>query len=398
MNIKQFRKFWQRNGPIIWLSGIGLVLVAWVLLYRLGLLTHGVSASEYKVATTPVGWHGLFNQPLELPLKLVRSVVYFVFPKHGAFLSRLPSAFFGGLSVVAFAWLLRFWHGIRTAVLATVLFASSAWVLHVSRLASIDALYLLALPALLLAHVALQRRAKQKLVVYAVLLTWSLLLTIPGLVGLVLWSLIWQKTALVALWQALSAWWQRGLAVLLGLLWLPVLALDVFHHHADLLRWLGLPSHFAAPIAIVKNIGLVFEQLFVRGPNNPVLWLGRTPLMDVFTLVACLLGIYFYVRHWRAGRARLLGGFMIIGAVLIGLGGPVSLSLLVPLLYILAATGIAYLLHEWLTVFPINPLARGLGIGLIMLAVALSSAYNLRAYFVAWPHNPATQAAFNRHL
>ena len=52
------------------------------------------------------------------------------------------------------------------------------------------------------------------------------------------------------------------------------------------------------------------------------------------------------------------------GVVLVGLGGPVGLSILVPLLYVAVATGLAYLLHEWLKVFPNNPLARGFGIGL----------------------------------
>jgi hypothetical protein len=77
-----------------------------------------------------------------------------------------------------------------------------------------------------------------------------------------------------------------------------------------------------------------------------------------------------------------------------GLGGAAYLSLVVPLLYIFAATGIAYLLHEWLRVFPLNPVARKLGIGLVVVAVAVSCSYNLRAYYVAWPHNAATQTAF----
>jgi hypothetical protein len=89
-----------------------------------------------------------------------------------------------------------------------------------------------------------------------------------------------------------------------------------------------------------------------------------------------------------------LGLFALAGLLLVGLGGPVGLSLLVPLLYVWAAAGIAYLTREWLQVFPNNPLARSLGLGLIVLAVGLGCIYNLRAYFVAWPHNQTTRVTF----
>jgi hypothetical protein len=140
---------------------------------------------------------------------------------------------------------------------------------------------------------------------------------------------------------------------------------------------------------------MVFVNLFVSGPHQPALWLGRAPILDVFTLAMCIIGLYFYGLHPRASRTKLLGSLFLIGAVLVALAGPVGLSLLVPILYIIAATGITYLIKEWLKVFPLNPLARGLGLGLVALAVTLACAYNLRAYFVAWPHNDNTHAVFH---
>ena len=83
-----------------------------------------------------------------------------------------------------------------------------------------------------------------------------------------------------------------------------------------------------------------------------------------------------------------------IGTILIGLGGPVGLSMLVPVLFLLAAAGLHSLLQSWLRVFPTNPIARNLGVSLVILAVAVSCTYNLRSYFVAWPHNATTQATF----
>jgi len=121
------------------------------------------------------------------------------------------------------------------------------------------------------------------------------------------------------------------------------------------------------------------------------------PILDAFTLLAAALGIYFYAKHSKAWRSRTIVMMFAIGVILVALGGPVGLSLLVPLLYVTAAAGLAYILHDWLKVFPNNPLARGLGISLVALLVGLSCIYNLRAYYVAWPHNPDTKATFKYH-
>jgi hypothetical protein len=71
--------------------------------------------------------------------------------------------------------------------------------------------------------------------------------------------------------------------------------------------------------------------------------------------------------------------------------------LLIPLLYVFVATGIAYLLKEWLKVFPRNPVARNFGIGLLVIAIVTSVVYNVRAYYVAWPHAATTKAVFRYH-
>jgi hypothetical protein len=179
--------------------------------------------------------------------------------------------------------------------------------------------------------------------------------------------------------------------------WLPLLITSLLRPH-QLILWLGAPQHFAAPLTLLKQLAGVFVHLFVRGPQYPDIWLGRVPIMDIFVLVMCVVGIYFYAIHHAAFRSRLLLSYFTVGVLLVALHGPVSINLLVPLLYIVAATGIAYLLREWLIVFPLNPFARGLGIALISLAVLMSCVYNLRAYYVAWPHNSVTKATFRYEI
>lgn len=395
--MKQINSYIRQNSRLILLASLALLTLAGLFLYRLGSLTGGLSAVELQTASSTYGWHGLYQQPLYLPLNLTRSIIYFFSSHHDQLLLRLPNAIFGALTVIIFAWLIKMWHGTRTAILGTLLFATAASVLHASRLASYDVLYLLLLPAILLSVAAMQRHSSKAPVYYGSLLLWGTLMYIPGAIWLIGLTVFWERKAIKRGWQTYSSWQRRLMYVLSGLIWAPLLAIS-FTKPGRLREWLGLPTHLSSPLNLAKQFKDVFVHLFVHGPANAAFWLDKAPLMDVFTLVMVMLGIYFYVLHWRVGRSRILLSYFILGAILIALGGAVSLSTLVPLLYICAATGIAYLLHEWLQVFPVNPLARTLGISLVVAVISLSCLYNVRAYFVAWPHNTATESSFRTRL
>lgn len=343
--MKRSKNYLRDNGRSIGLVLLALAGLGWLLLHKLGSLTGGLSAGELASASAPVGWHGIYHDPFYLPLKLVRSVVFVLFKTHGQTLTRLPDTVFGALAIFSFTWLIRLWHGTRTAVLTGLLFATSAWVLHVSRLASFDVLYLWAVPALLLTYVLLQKYNDLAVVWYGSLVVWGLLLYVPGLVWLVGLSAGLQAGTLRQAGQHFGLWWQRLLYLLTGLIWLPLLIIDLLRP-GNFLTWLGWPAHPAAPLHMLKQFAAVPVHLFARGPEYPQLWLGRAPVMDVFALATCLIGIYFYATHWKAARSRLLGLLALAGFVLVGLGGPVGLSLLIPLLYVATATGITYLLLD----------------------------------------------------
>lgn len=375
---------------------VATVAVGWLLLYKLGSLTGGMASGEVVTAAAPVGWHGMYAHAFNLPLKLIRSVIFWSFPSHGQTLTRLPNALLGALTIVEFGALVYIWHGRRTAILATAMFATSAWTLHVSRLASLDVVYLWSLPTLLLSHFSLRKYHQYPAVWLASLMAWGLLLYVPGMVWFVVIDIILQARFVAAGWRSAKSWWLRLLYIVIAAAPLPLLAITL-SRPGNMQRWLGLPAHFDSVRLLIKHFAAVPTHLFIRGPEYPQLWLGRAPILDVFTLAACVLGLYFYSTHWRAARSRYLAFLALFGFILVGIGGPVSLSLLVPLLYVAAATGLAYLLHEWLKIFPNNPLARSLGIGIVVVAVGLSCLYNYRAYFVAWPHSATTKATFQYH-
>lgn len=165
-------------------------LLAGLFLYQLSSLTSGISGRELKTAVTPLGWHGLINSPYFIALDGVRSVVFVIFGHASALTLRLPNVLFGVIAVAAFTGLIYNWHGKRTTLLAGLLFATSAWVLHVSRIATYDVMYLTVIPVLIYLHVKLQDADSSSKWLLVAALTWSTLALLPGIIWLVLLEVI----------------------------------------------------------------------------------------------------------------------------------------------------------------------------------------------------------------
>jgi len=324
----------------------------------------------------------------------VQWLIVTVAGRQGATVSRLASVGFGILTLAAFAYILRRWYGVKTAIYGTLLFACSAWFLHISRFAGNDILYLWAIPALLALQILWERQSNKLLTRLAVAIGFAMLLYIPGIVWLILLSIGLQPQLIAKGWNEIEK--PRSRLIVLGLLiaLLVPLAWASIRTPSLLQTWIGLPHTFDQPINVVKPLGLSLTYLFYRGPGEPTIWLDRLPVLGVFGIVSFLLGVVFYIRHIAAPRTRQLLGLFVVGAVLFALQGPVTYSIVIGLVYLIVTGGIGYLLHEWLHVFPRNPLARGLGFGLLGIVIALACAYHLRSYFIAWPHNTATRSAF----
>lgn len=395
--MKKFRRFYKRYARYVWWSAAITLALGMLFLYRLGTIPGGMSAAEMSVAAGRYGWHGLFDTLLFAPINIVRSIIFFAAGHHGQLLTRLPNALFGISAVIGFAWLLRLWHGTRTAVFGSILFATAAWTLHSSRIATNDVMYLWAMVVLLVTNALVYRHSDKLRVLFGAIVAWSCLLFIPGMVWLVALNLFWQRKSITTLWSNAQALWQKSLVIITLLLPLGVLIASLIQSSQWLL-WLGLPDHMSSPLTIVRNFFAIPYHLYVRGPLLQDLWLDRLPVLDIMVAVTSVIGLFFYSQNMKSGRSRMLASVFGLSLLLIAFGGLVSISLILPLMYGLAATGLAYLLREWLQVFPINPFARSLGIGLIVCAISFSALYNMRAYFVAWPHNPVTQATFRYHL
>lgn len=379
------------------LIAVALLFVSFLLIYRLGSLTNGLAQAEVQASTQIVGWHGIYHNVLDLPLKFIRSIDFYLFKNHGQTLTRLPNVIFGFLSIVSFSYLMYLWHGLRPAILISLMFACSAWTLHVSRLASFDVLYFWGIITILLFNTLLNSKKISQKVWFSNWFIWGLLLTIPGFIWLFVVDMYLQRDLVSQNWKIFNKLWQRMTAVLLSILWIPLIVIDLLKA-GQLKVWLGLPSHFPKILIALKYFVAVIVHLFIRGPEYPYLWLGKAPLLDVFTLGLTFIGVYFYAKRFYSARTLDLSVLFIVSLLLVGLNGAVSFGLMVPFAYIASAMGLSYLLHNWLKVFPKNPLARTLGVGLISFAVVISCIYNLRSYFIAWPNNPDTLSTFSRRL
>lgn len=396
--MKNFRTWLQQHSRSIGTISIAIAAPAALLLVQLGNLVQGISRSEWQVAHNSASLGAMAQHPQFLPVEVLHWLVGWL-PWHSAFWLRLPSALLAGLTLAVVTYILRRWYGPRTAFFGFIIFACSSWVLHVSRLASFDISWLLALPLLLASYLWLRDRSESPVAFVAWLAVQLLMLYIPGMIWFVLLGLIWQREDIQEGWQGLTNWRTRSVAAIVAVAILAPLAYSLAVHYrlSVVLGLLGLPTTVPSALAVLRHFadGIVF--IVARGTAPEARWLNHLPILDAFMICAFIVGVYFYAKHLGAARTRLLLGYGLLGLALFALNGGVGLTIIVPLLYLVAAAGIAYLLHLWLSVFPRNPLARGVGIGLLAIAIMVSCAYNLRQYFVAWPHHPETWTAFHDH-
>lgn len=363
-------------------------------LWHLGSLTDGVSAREISQNNLSSSLIEIARNPVNLPLSIVQWV-FGLAPITWVFWLRLPSVIFALITIAIIGVILKRWYGPRTALFGLVLFAASAWMLHVGRLATADILFVWAPVVLLWSHLWLHDKPDSKYAFAAWLAVSATLLYIPGMVWLVLLNAVWQRQDVVEAIKSTSVL-SKSLTAALGLLLIAPLLLGMFIGSAKIiaLSMLGLPQTVPTISQVGHNLLDAVLFIGVRGTAPDDVWLNHLALLNGFVLAMVFIGVVFYAQHLSILRSKLLLSMLGLSIILAAAGGKVSYGIMMPFLILIAAAGIAYMLRLWLTVFPRNQLARGFGVGLIATAVLLSGWYGLRHYFVAWPRHPETQAVF----
>jgi 4-amino-4-deoxy-L-arabinose transferase-like glycosyltransferase len=361
------------------------------LLYiRLGSLVPGYSGNEANAYEASLSLQHIFDNPLNAPFSLVVHGLAYL-SDHSFLLTRIAATLFGLLALVLFCWLVQRWYGMRTAVLGTILFGTSAWFLHTARLGTPDVLLFLLL-ALVACGVWLKRTNNPFVLILCFVLA-GIAVYIPGFIWLVAFVAFWEWKQIDFLFK--RHLWAVGLGTLLFMALLAPLAWAVYRAPEQAKALAGLPSEgWPDVLNVLQNFIEIPFALFVRTPADPETWLGNLPVLGAFAAAMLVLGAYLYLRHAGLSRAKVFVPVLLAGWVLASLGGQVSLSMIVPFVYIIVATGVGFMLDTWLHVFPRNPIAKYIGVGLIGVAIIAACSFQLRHYFVAWPNNPDTRAVF----
>jgi 4-amino-4-deoxy-L-arabinose transferase-like glycosyltransferase len=373
---------------------VGLLGVSGELLFRLSSLTyHRLAAPEVQAAHAALGWREIIANPLGLPLLVLQRL--FAYVNHSSvFWLRVPSVLAGVFAVMLFYYIVRRWFNRFTAAISTLLLASSPLFLHSARLVGLDVLYFLA-PLALCAYATHVARRKDDKAHIPLWLLFSLITVgfyIPGFLWLFVVVIFLQPSILMKPWRQNSSL-NCCLSILAALVVLIPLARALYLQPKPLIRnWLGV-GDVGNWHAVLHRLLEVPYNLFVHGPIDHILWLGRIPLIPIAITALALLGAYELTMN-RRRQAILLASLTGTGWLICGIGGLVPVVLLVGPLYIAAAAGIRHLSNQWFHVFPRNPFARSIGYAVIAVFCAAMVSYGWHAYFVAWPHNAATHQVF----
>ena len=119
--------------------------------------------------------------------------------------------------------------------------------------------------------------------------------------------------------------------------------------------------------------------------------------MDLFSGAMFAVGVYNYYLRFAMTRTKFLLWLSGVLAILIALFSLPTITL-IPIVFVVVIAGITLLLQQWFTVFPFNPIARYVGLGLVIIATGLSCWFQLNRYFIAWRYNPTTQAVYQLKL
>jgi hypothetical protein len=381
-------------------SGIllGAAFVVALLVYRLGDIMSGISVRELATHQQSASLHEIAHHAVYWHYHLLMWLLDFV-PGHQTWVFRLTSVVYATVAIGALVYILRRWYGPRTALFGFTILICSAMFLHVGRLATPDVAFFAAIPLLLVSNLFLYDDPERKLTFYLWVAVQLLVLAVPGMVWFVLLNIVHHRSDLRQALGNLKGWLPiSALVTLIVMLSIPLASgLILGHAKYEGLSLVGAPQALPTITQLGKQASETFLTVSIRGTLPDDVWLNHLPMLDVLLTVMLILGAYFYSRHLRAPRTVLIAEYSLLAFVLISIGGPVSFSLIAPVVYLVVAGGLAYLLHLWLKVFPRNPLARSFGISLLIVAVVFSCAYGLRQYFVAWPHHPEAVQAFQTH-
>lgn len=324
---------------------------------------------------------------------------------------RLAPAIFGTLAVIAAYFLATDWFGRRVGFISAFFFAINPWATTVTR----DGFRATMVPVVIVVVAYLAGRAfktgRTKYFVLSGIVFGLGFYTYPAYSLMVLAAL----ACGVYLFFARRHWLSRNKrALMLGFVslvitLLPYLTYTALHPRDTSARaagtsFLNKNLNGGRPLAtLIDGVTKTALMFNFRGDENYRHNLGGEPMLDIFVGLMFVLGLLvalYNIERPKYFALLAIFGTMLLPAALTAEGLPHGLRAIGVLatVFILAGIGLNYLLSRWYVIFPINSLARNIGLGLILVLLILTAIKGYKQYFVAWAQDPKTYQAYSEDM
>lgn len=380
-----FLRWYKPVFSVVAIIGVSFFLYGW----KLGSLPPNLSSEERAAALESSTIKLIVENPVNAPHKIPQYVVQKSIDKSPQAL-RSVSVMFGVLAAFCFYMVLRWWFKFEAAVLGAILFSTSPWLIINARSATVAIMYLSTL-FVIAAYLWLQSTQKHhNTALIVAFIAGALSLYVPGVFIITLIGVLAVKDPLHKAYKSASTFVRYSLPVLTTLLLTP-LVYAIAMEPKILKQLLLLPDSWLAPIKALEAVAWTGLGIVWRTRDNLPTTIGTLPVLDALCVVLFIVGTFWMLTQVKRRRTYWLFISLGISLVIIGLSQQaLELLLVLPAIYIVVAGGLNFLYTEWFRVFPRNPLAKWVGISVVLIAVMISVVYSVRYALVAWPLAPET--------
>lgn len=329
--------------------------------------------------------------------------IYFVsvlghFTEYQAIYYRFAQAFAGIVTSVFFYLFVKSWFNKQVALISTLFFTTNTFLLILSRVLDPSALIILLQLIILYALTLAFREKNIYLFGFCGVLAGLGFYLSPFFVLSGIFIMLTGLAVILKNKKILNLYKYEFLALCSGILVsagyylykLPIFAVDLVK--------------FFNPGSIgtfYLNLGANVLAIFSRAQFQTVLNVGIEPLVDPFVAVSFVCGVAYALFHANKRKYLFLMLWLLGSLVATSLAATQNMSnlvLLMPSVFIFAASVLDYVLTNWTRTFPYNRSAKFVMTFIFSLFLFLSVYYNFEKFFYGWQENDKVKIQFTQEF
>jgi len=386
-----------RNLKILIIVLIILGLFYSLFIWRLGSLTPGLSPAESAARTGSLSLHGIINNPINAPQRLIQLLLHHINPRSISLL-RTASVFWAGIFILCFYGLARRWFGKIVGTLGTLLFASTPLFILSARSATQTIMMMMPLAIAACYIWAIKRKNHINLAAFMLAVVVAIGIYSPGTLIFMMVAAYFARKQLLAFAMRISLL-IRILCVLIVLSVLTPLIRAIALDWAIIKPLFLVPAIFTSVYSFIKAFAWSSLAIVWRTRNHLDMSIGRWPMLNAVQSVLLIFGVIA-----MSTQALAVGCMLMIFIILCiftaainsvtFIGSEPLVFMALPALSMFIAAGLRYLYIEWKSIFPRNPLPRTLAVSLMVVLVAMQIFFGIRYALVAWPHTADTLSLY----